>query len=244
MILSRADIEWIAADILKRFDQADKSQFPETDIDRLAEQYLKLSVYYRKLSPDGNLLGLTAYDDIEFVLRLENEEEILQLNADTVLLEKRFLQRHIPRREKQKNALQRRFTLAHECAHQILFRMESAETRESLKQQYSQRKVYDCYDLKMKEDWNEWQANTLGAALLMPADVIERYFERYQGGTPLFCYGGRYPRREQLAISHLTGFFGVSKTALHIRLKALGYILELPAKHYYDPSVIIADEFD
>lgn len=244
MILSRADIEWIAADILKRFDQVDKSQFPRTDIDRLAEQYLQLSVYYRQLSADKSLLGLTVYDDTELELPMENRMEILKLDADTVLLEKRFLQQYIPLREKQKNALQRRFTLAHECAHQILFRMESAETKKNIKEQYSQRKVYDCYDLKAKEDWNEWQANTLGAALLMPAEAIERYFDRYQGGTPLFCYGGKYPKREQLAISHLTGFFGVSKTALEIRLKAMGFILVLPRKHYYDPTVIIADEFD
>lgn len=175
---------------------------------------------------------------------MEDGTEVLQIDADTVLLEKKFLQRYIPLKEQQKYARQRRFTLAHECAHQILFRLESNEAQTTMRNQYSQRKVYDCYDLKAKEDWNEWQANTLGAALLMPASAIERYFERYQEGTPLFCYGGKYPRREQLALSHLAGFFGVSMTALEIRLKAMGYILALPRQHYYDPTYIIADEFD
>ena len=173
-----------------------------------------------------------------------DEVEVLQMDADSVLLEKKFLQQYIPQKEKQKNAVQRRFTLAHECAHQILFRMESADSQQSLKDQYSQRRVYDCYDLKAKKDWNEWQANTLGAALLMPTHLIEKYFDRYQQGMPLFCYGGKYPRWEQLAISHLTGFFGVSKAALEIRLKHMGHIVELPREHYYDPTMIIAEEFD
>jgi len=244
MILSRRDLDWIAEDILRRFDQPGNSQFPRTDVDRLAEQYLQLSVRYRQLSQDRSLLGVTAYDDIELELRMGDAVEILQLDADSVLLEKKFLQQYTPQREKQRNAVQRRFTLAHECAHQILFRMESADIQQNMKNQYSQRKVYDCYDLKAKEDWNEWQANTLGAALLMPSQLIEKYFDRYQQGTPLFCYGGKYPRREQLALSHLTGFFGVSQTALEIRLKSLGFLLNLPGKHYYDPTVIIAEEFD
>lgn len=123
-----------------------------------------------------------------------------------VLLERSFLRRYLPEREKQKNAHQRRFTLAHECAHQILFRLESEPVKNSLRSRYRHQQTYACRDLKSKEDWNEWQADTLGAALLMPRSAVVRYFQMYQQGMPLISYEGRYASRERLAVTHLRGF--------------------------------------
>ena len=64
--------------------------------------------------------------------------------------------------------------LAHECAHQILFQLETEEEKQYRCRDYATRKVYSLRDLKTKEDWNEWQANALGAALLMPQEEVER----------------------------------------------------------------------
>ena len=55
----------------------------------------------------------------------------------------------------------RRFTLAHECAHQILFQMETDKIREACRRKYSARTAYSLRALKTREDWNEWQANVL-----------------------------------------------------------------------------------
>ena len=61
----------------------------------------------------------------------------------------------------------RRFTLAHECAHQLLFHLESEDTKAACRKLYAERRTYSLRDLKSNEDWNEWQANVLGAAILM-----------------------------------------------------------------------------
>ena len=243
MILSRNDINQIADTIIRDFQGDTRSQFPKTDIDRLAETYLQLSVRYLPLSQDKSLLGLTSYEETVLQLQLEDHTDEVLVKPNSVLLEKEFLRRYLKAEEQKRRALRRRFTLAHECAHQILFRLEPEDVKASMRNQYSQYKTYDCYDLKSKEDWNEWQANTLGAALLIPSHHVEKYFERYQGNMPLLCYGGKYPKREQLALSHLTGFFGVTQKTMEIRLKGLGYLKELPRRHYFDPTMIIADDF-
>ena len=66
----------------------------------------------------------------------------------------------------QRFCAKRRFTLAHECAHQILFQLESDEVKTSCEMKYSARTAYTPRELKTREDWNEWQANVLGAAIV------------------------------------------------------------------------------
>jgi hypothetical protein len=231
--------------IIADFQRENTQPFPRTDIDRLAEQYLHLSVCYTKLSNDGTLLGLTAYDATDVQVELENHwQEIIHLEQDTVLLERRFLRQYPKAAEKERLSQQRVFTLAHECGHQIIYRIACPETRKRLQNQYVPQQRYDCRDLKTKEDWNEWQANTLGAALLMPKVHIDRYFAQYQHGGPLISYGGRYATRERVALECLTSFFGVSRRMMEIRLKHLGYLETLPRWQYSDPSNIFYDDMD
>ena len=47
--------------------------------------------------------------------------------------------------------------------------------------------------LRTQEDWNEWQANTLGAAILMPQSEVDRAMWFINSRKPLTCYGWRYP---------------------------------------------------
>ena len=49
----------------------------------------------------------------------------------------------------------RRFTLAHECAHQILYQYESDEVKAACQKKYAARSSYSLRDLKTREDWNE-----------------------------------------------------------------------------------------
>ena len=55
----------------------------------------------------------------------------------------------------QRLCAKRRFTLAHECAHQILFQLESEEVKASCEMRYSARTAYTPRELKTREDWND-----------------------------------------------------------------------------------------
>ena len=235
MIVSYRELDELAEAILLDFQTGETARFPRTDIDRMARQYLGLTVRYHPLSDDGMLLGITTYAQTMVTVKVGGRRETLALAQDTVLLEKLFLSQWPKTAERDRREKQRRFALAHECAHQILFRMEPEPVRQALQRRYAECRPYSCYDLKKAEDRNERQANTLGAALLMPRMYILQYFEGFRRNEPLISYGGKYTARDRLSLSHLTGFFDVSVRSAEIRLKGLGLLTELPEQLYFDP---------
>ena len=238
MIASAEELDRLGEQIILDFHRGETKRFPQTDIDKMASHYLHLLVRYASLSDDGTLLGLTTYEQTTVNLKVDGTVQTMLLDPNMVLLERKFISQYPRAAVKERLALSRRFTLAHECAHQILFRLEPENVKNSLRGQYSQRRQYDCRTLKTKEDWNEWQANALGAAILMPRVYIAQYFEQFQKNEPLISYGGKYATRERLAIAHLTGFFGVSRRMLEIRLRQLGLLHDLPRWQYFDPCEI------
>ena len=134
----------------------------------------------------------------------------------------------------QRLCAKRRFTLAHECAHQILFQLESEEVKASCEMKYSARTAYTPRELKTREDWNEWQANVLGAAILLPQKEVDLAMRRFVE-TPLINYEGRYSYGDHLTLRLFCRLFGVSKTTASIRLRQLGYMVDRPFSEYVDP---------
>lgn len=78
--------------------------------------------------------------------------------------------------------------------------------------------------LRTQEDWNEWQANSLGAAILMPQSEVDRAMWFINSRKPLTCYGWRFYDKDQVKIDTFCGVFGVSRSAAAIRLAQLGYL--------------------
>ena len=178
MILSYQDIEEIAAAVTMDFERfffvaeaevKNRYALP-TPIDQLAGDYLKLDVGFAFLSDDGSIMGLTAYTDTEYEIEEGGRRRILPLKRNQVVLDARFIWPGNLRRLCHK----RKFTLAHECAHQILFQLEEDESKELHRKKYAERRVHTPRTLKTHEDWNEWQANVLGAALMMPQGEVDR----------------------------------------------------------------------
>ena len=64
--------------------------------------------------------------------------------------------------------------------------------------------------LRTQEDWNEWQANSLGAASLMPQSEVDRAMWFINSRKPLTCYGWRFYNKDQVKIDTFCGVFGVS----------------------------------
>ena len=177
MILSQHQLEEIAASTTKDFnrfffgdeaDKPDRSVLP-TPIDQFAKNYLGLRVSFARLSPDGSICGVTAYADTEYKITELGITRTLALKRNQVILDESF----ILSGNVQRLCAKRRFTLAHECAHQILFQLESEEVKASCEMRYSARTAYTPRELKTREDWNEWQANVLGAAILLPQKEVD-----------------------------------------------------------------------
>lgn len=235
VILSHRDLNELAESILHDFYRGAPLQLGSVNIDQLASDYLGLKVCYEKLSEDGSILGLTSYAECYLELPSKGEHPI-KLNPNMVLLNKSFSER-IP-----SSSLEgcRRFTLAHECAHQILYRYESSLVQKTVCQTYSLRRSYSLRELKSREDWNEWQADALGAALLMPKNLTELIFFRCSAAEPLVQYRTGFSPTDRAVIKNMKNILGVSQTALIIRLKQLGLLQEKSADDYIDPLDVVA----
>ena len=243
MILSQTKLEEIAAATMKDFQESlhleadTKSRFARaTPIDRFASQYLGLRVSYTCLSTDGSICGLTAYADTEYQAQVKGVTRTISLKQNQVLLDLSFIEPY----QMKKLSGKRRFTLAHECAHQILFQLEEDEARSRCQNQYADKPSYSLRDLKTREDWNEWQANVLGAAILMPQAEIDRAMWYLNVSKPLKNFEGRYMYHDYTILSILCHALDVSRTAATIRLKQLGYIEDHPYQEYRDPLEVWA----
>lgn len=223
MILSYADIEHIAGAVSEDFyggisaDDERPFCFP---IERFASTYLGLNVAYARLSNDGSVLGVTAYKGTKYTVRSCGVTKVISLKRNQVLLDKSLavLSDNII------GTRRRRFTLAHECAHQILFQLEAAEGTAACRKPYALCMARHPHLLQTREDWHEWQANALGSALLMPAGRLEQAIHELHRES-LIVFHGRFPTmRSRLIIEHLCFRFSVSRSALTMRLRQLGFI--------------------
>lgn len=239
MVLSRVQLEEIAAAVMDDFNYfffgippgMERKDILPTSIDQLARDYLGLEVVFAPLSTDGSICGLTAYADTKFTTKEDGTTYTFPLKKNQVVLDQSFIQ---PGQVKKLCGM-RRFTLAHECAHQILFQLESDEIKSRWKDTYATRKAYSLRDLKTKEDWNEWQANVLGAALLMPWQEIELAMGEFAEERILKNYGGRFSFLDERVLALLCKTFGVSRAAIIIRLRELGYLEDYPYRDFYEP---------
>lgn len=140
MILSQKKIEEIAAAVTKDFNAFFFGSETEdirrmargTPIDQFAKEYLGLEVSFTRLSPDGSICGLTAYADTEYITEEMGVKRTIPLRKNQILMDTSFIQPG----QVQKLCGKRRFTLAHECAHQILFQMESETAQSAYSERY------------------------------------------------------------------------------------------------------------
>lgn len=243
MILSQKQIEEIAAAVTRDFNEfffgceTDKARIARaTPIDQFATDYLSLDVSFARLSSDGSIYGLTAYENTKYIIEESNAQRSIALRRNQILLDESFIK---PGQVRQLCG-KRRFTLAHECAHQILFYLETDEVQDTCRKKYAARKAYSLRELKTHEDWNEWQANVLGAAILMPQREIDLAMWYFAGGKALVNYEGRFSYRDDLALNMTCQQLGVSKSAAVIRLRQLGYIEDRPYSEYVNPLEVWA----
>lgn len=222
MILSKKQIEEIAMGVIYDFREVTGINEVFTPIDQVAKDYLNLDVLIAKLSDDGSVCGLTAYDDTKLQYQLNGQTVVLPLKKNQIVLDSSFI---APGKVKTLCG-KRRFTLAHEIAHQVLFSLAPDTVKINCRKLYSERKTYTAHELKTHEDWNEWQANALGAAILMPRDSVSIFMNTYNLKNEMTAYNGKLYGNNKVVFDSFCCYFKVSKSAAQIRLKELGYLRE------------------
>ena len=226
-ILSRYQIDDIATMILLEYMPSVLENARPVDIEALVEDHLYLMIQNQALGFGSSILGITAFEDVEDLPCLDDMYQPIKIGlpAGTILIHSCLLG--------YQNKARRRYTIAHECSHWILHRTYYSPVNQQYKLRTQRLPYVACrsanierkqHDLISDSDWEEWQADTLAAALLMPLAPFKLFANR------LICKGRRQYLPEKVTseyieiVEEIADKFTVSKQAAEIRLKHLGMI--------------------
>ena len=170
-IYSAERLESKALEILKKYKNGELLLVPQAmDVDHFAEFHLNAKIDFANLSQDGQTLGCTCFNDGVLMVWNDERTEEMPLNVEKgwILVDNEAINCEINGRT--------RFTIIHECAHWILhprfYYQKPGEKIPTIKCT-----VYQVEDSERRlpmtdEEVREWQANRLGAALIMPAPTV------------------------------------------------------------------------
>ena len=213
--LSRNDIEQIAAHVI---DQYKRNCLPEKRLCYAVDpleltQMLGLKVVFRHLSDDGTVLGMTSPDEVCVTIFDDSMEEMMfYLDGSTILIEKNLNQHP--------SAVGRRnFTIAHECAHQLIYRMFPDVYGTSCRLFCDYRR--NAKPKKQIEDWEEWQADAMAASLLLPVDAIKDAMFICGLGEKMKVLSRKYSENNYIRFCDMANLLGASRSALSFRMEQL-----------------------
>lgn len=190
----------------------------EIDIDRFAVRYLGMEQDFQHLSHCGCYLGMTVFNDTDEVPIYNpenNRAEFISAKAGTLIIDNHLLE---PNKEHRY-----RFTVGHEGSHHILHTAYFGYDPDQLSFFNSRAPMVQCridnkklsqkpFENWTDEEWMEWQANYLSAAILMPKSMVLKLAK----DAPTVSY---------LELIHrVSKVFNVSSESAAIRLKQFGLI--------------------
>ena len=216
-ILSRNDIEQIAERILSIYTEAyvpQKHLFYQVIPEELAE-VLGLEVDYQILSLDGIILGVTAPDEQCVTVYDRKQECYYYLDGNTILIDTRLCAS--PKTIGRKN-----YTLAHEIAHQILYKAFPDAYASATRIRCDYRRTPKTR--KKVTNWTEWQADALAAGLLLPKDAILDGMFLFSLGEHINTLSRKYTPNKYDNFCYLATALGVSQSALAYRMEQLGLL--------------------
>ena len=214
--LSRKELEDIADKVTRKYFHllhATTGSLPPIDPILLAEEIVHLKVRFLPLCSDGSILGLTAFDSIDLNFNMSDGSTFTEhiSNGDVV----------IDSTLQESGVLGRcNFTIAHETGHQILYNLFPADYGA-----VCNRKSHIMYRReKESHNWVEWQADSLAAFIMMPRILISESMYRFDLGDKVEMLNRVFRPAEYQRFCDMATYLGVSKQALSIRLKQLGYL--------------------
>lgn len=210
--LSKPNLEAKAEKLLGQYrGGALLSQAQATDIYHFAEFEIGATIDFQPLSEDGLTLGMSVFQEGSVPIYSHPGTTIdIEFSANTIIIDNEALEASPESRE--------RFTVAHECSHQVLHpryfyrdpRMKSCSVGY---RPYREKPRSGSADF----DRAEWQADYLGAALLMPRPTFTAEFNRCAATN----WHSLSEQSKRTVVSTLSETFEVSRHAAALRIKNL-----------------------
>lgn len=212
--MSRAEIEEISEGLIKVYAGKYRSKATHfIDIEHFITEFLSLKIEYASFAEDdGGKMGFLADGETPLLIHQNGKIVPFVFPKDTIVLDKFLLS--------EKEQGRRRFTMAHEASHYILGKMYAVPSEGRFHTKYDNERSYSKEELAQMFASAEWQADTMGASLLMPRCIIENALAKYNQSQPVRIYGeNTLSQRDKGIIRRMAGYMGVSYTALFIRLR-------------------------
>lgn len=196
---------------------------------------------YKTLDKDGTILGMTVFNNcyLEVYNQELGTEEKIKVSKGTILIDNNLI-------GNEKLLHRYRFTCSHEASHWLLHKDRFTREIEGQMSLFSDspnytavkclnRSVENAFGYKESgfmddEDWLEWQADYMGAALLLPILPFSNEFfkllkmldisKKYLYFDNQTCNIKNY----EIVVNQLVNTFNVSRKAVHIRLVKLNLI--------------------
>ena len=215
-------LEKRATDILTKYKDGELLNTPQAmDVDHFAEFYCNATIDFANLSQDGKTLGCTCFNDGRLIVWDDNRtnEIMLDVSKGYIFIDKALLQSEIEGRV--------RFTIIHECSH-LLLHPRFYYIKPGTVMPRIDCTVYHIEEWTKRppmsdDDIREWQANRLGAALIMPAKTI-RMLLADQLKIDADSFIPEY--LSETFIKGMADVFQVSKSAMSNRLRDLNLLLQ------------------
>ena len=233
-ILSRRDLDSIGASVFEKYKHLPQfygKHLFRVDPELLCTTLLGLRLDYQHLSLDGTILGLTSFEEFGIeVYENDGSEALYFLDGKTVLIESNL---------KKEAAAKGRcnFTIVHEASHQILKMIYPQDygTKSAEKTYFYKRDERQKHPIK---NWEEWQANTLASAILLPEELIIQAMLCAGINGKIKLLNRVYAPEVYRQVAIMADFLGCSIKALAIRMKRL----KLLEKEYLDDPYSFANE--
>lgn len=223
-IIRKEDMDLEATKFLKEYCPEALEKPMPLPVEEIVELQMGLDIDYVNLTLDASTLGMMIFSDgVTEIYRKDTGEYIPQkVKRGTMLIESDLAD----------NRGRERFTIAHEIIHwekhQLRFTTLSYHDKILAKAcRCPKEKVYKA---RTPEEWLEWQADNMAAAILMPAEMFRLKAEelkiKYKGkvGCKIndFMWRGYSPTLiTEFIIDDLAETFQVSRQAAKIRCNTL-----------------------
>ena len=223
-IIRKKDMDNEASKFLQKYCPEALEEPLPVPVEDIAELKMDLDIDYVNIDKDLDTLGMMIFSDGPVELYVQDTDQYIRraYKRGTLLVERNL---------SETNRGRERFTITHEMVHwdkhQLRFMALSYKDKTLAKA--CRCPMAKVYRPKTEEDWLEWQADNLAAAILMPAEMFKQKAEELKSGYKVgekingFMWKGFSPGLiKEFIVDDLASTFQVSKQAVEIRLNTLG----------------------
>lgn len=203
--MSRAELEEISEGLITAYANKFSNRVIQSiDIEHFITEFLMLRIEYASFAEDdAGRIGFLADGATPLLVHQDGKIIPFVFPKDTIVLDKFLLA--------EKEQGRRRFTMAHEASHHILSKMYAMPSEGRFHTEYDSERSYSKEELAQMFASVEWQADTMGASLLMPRRIIENALAKYNQSNPIKVYGDNtITSKEKAVIRRMAAYIGVT----------------------------------